>query len=372
MKRWIPEWWAKKTTRALTYGWLVITLLADGCYLLGIEWGSFELYQFGKYLWASSIVLSGPMAVALTLCFIVLRKKERPQNTQGKDPEGLERRELFLKMALLPPVLAGAASFGGLVRANMSPTLHEVEVVFPHLPPALEGLRILQVTDAHLGPFIGLDSIDDAVEALDGTRVDIVAITGDFADHLRLAKPAIERLASLKPTHGVFFSMGNHEYYHPEGKVRATLDSLGVQTLVNSGTALNIDDATLYLGGADDPARTQEEEVPFLLASTEKALNGMPSDAFSLLLSHRPRGFDAAQKFNVDLTLSGHTHGYQVGLFGQSVAESFAAGTYPRGLYQSGASQLYTSTGLGHWFPFRLGCDREAAVIVLRRAKLNA
>jgi predicted MPP superfamily phosphohydrolase len=210
------------------------------------------------------------------------------------------------------------------------------------------------------------------VDALDGTRVDLVAITGDFADHLRLAKPAIERLGSLKPKHGVFFSMGNHEYYHPKGKVRSTLDSLGVQTLVNSGTSLKIDDAILYVGGADDPARTQEDEVPFLLASTEKALNDMPSDAFNLLLSHRPRGFDAAQKFNVDLTLSGHTHGYQVGLFGQSVAESFAAGTYPRGLYQSGTSQLYTSTGLGHWFPFRLGCDREAAVIVLRRANPSA
>jgi len=138
--------------------------------------------------------------------------------------------------------------------------------------------------------------------------------------------------------------------------------------LVNQGPTLNINGATLYLAGADDPARTGEEEDPFLLASVEKALKNQPSDAFTLLLSHRPRGFTPAQRFGVELTLAGHTHGYQIGAFGHSIAEPLLPGSYPRGHYQEGASQLYTSTGFGHWFPFRLGCNREAPIIVLRQS----
>ena len=99
-----------------------------------------------------------------------------------------------------------------------------------------------------------------------------------------------------------------------------------------------------------------------------QALEDWPSDTMAVVMSHRPRGFDSAAKHRVPLTLAGHTHGYQMGLGGWSVGEVIGA-PYPRGFYRKGESHLYTSTGFGHWFPFRLGCPREAPVITLRRAR---
>ena len=126
---------------------------------------------------------------------------------------------------------------------------------------------------------------------------------------------------------------------------------------------------TLFVAGADDPAKGEEDKESFLLDSIEKALRQRPKEAFTLLLSHRPAGFTPAQKFGVDLTLAGDTHGYQLGIFGQSLIQPLFGEEFPRGHYQRGESQLYTSTGLGHWFPFRLGCDREAALIILRKGE---
>ena len=367
LKRWIPEWWNKRPVRLSAYSWIAMTLAADACYLGGIELGSFELYQVGKMLWALSIIVSTPMCAALTLCFIVLPTRPMESQDKSEDQDRTNKRRRFLKWAIVPPALAGAASVGGLIRAEAPPVLHEMDVFFPNLPEDLVGLKILHITDAHLGPFIGMDSIDDTVNSLDGQQIDLVAITGDFADHLRLMKPAVERLEKLNATHGIFFSMGNHEYYHPDGKVREHLNALSVRTLVSSGVAVKIKNSTLFVAGADDPAKTEADKETFLLASVEKALKQRPKDAFTLLLCHRPAGFNAAQELGVDLTLAGDTHGYQLGIFGLSPMQYLFGEEFPRGHYQRGTSQLYTSTGLGHWFPFRLGCDREAALIVLRK-----
>ena len=370
-KRWIPEWWSLGFVRTITFGWIGLTLIGVLLYLTGIEIGSFETYQLGKFIWALSIIVSAPVAAALSLCFILLkRRKTSHELLEGREPDesrsGASRRTL-LRLAMVPPALAGLAGLSGFIRAQAAPVVTHVVVSYAELPPSLDGLRILHLTDAHLGPFVEIDTIDQAVEALKTTRVDIIAITGDFADHLRLMKPAVERLEQLKPTYGIFFAMGNHEYYHPQDELEPLLASLNMQTLVSSGAVLSVGEATLFIAGADDPSRTQESKRPFLKTSIETALSRRPRDAFTVLLCHRPAGFDVAQEWNVELTLAGDTHGYQVGLFGESQIHSLFGEEYPRGHYQRGQSQLYTSTGLGHWFPFRLGCDREVAVITLQR-----
>jgi uncharacterized protein len=84
-------------------------------------------------------------------------------------------------------------------------------------------------------------------------------------------------------------------------------------------------------------------------------------------MSHRPDAFDHAAVRGIDLTLAGHTHGGQIGMFGRSVFESYWPERYLWGRYERNGSQLYTSAGVGHWFPFRLGCPPEAPVIELTR-----
>jgi predicted MPP superfamily phosphohydrolase len=89
---------------------------------------------------------------------------------------------------------------------------------------------------------------------------------------------------------------------------------------------------------------------------------------FKILMSHRPDAFDYAASQGINLTLAGHTHGGQIGFMGRSLFDSYWADRYLWGEYRQGRSALYTSSGVGHWFPFRLGCPPEAPIIELRRA----
>jgi predicted MPP superfamily phosphohydrolase len=90
-----------------------------------------------------------------------------------------------------------------------------------------------------------------------------------------------------------------------------------------------------------------------------------PTGVFSLLLAHRPEAFDAAGDARVGLTLSGHTHGGQIGYNGKSAFEPLFPDGYLWGAYRRGASRLYTTSGFGNWFPFRLGCPAEAPLVEL-------
>ena len=136
----------------------------------------------------------------------------------------------------------------------------------------------------------------------------------------------------------------------------------------NSGTTIKIGGAELYVGGADDPVRMGQREKNhlFLQKSVGAAFDGAPSEAFHLLMSHRPEGLDVAAEQGIAFTVSGHTHGAQVGFNGRSVLEPWMPQAYLWGHYRKGGSQLYTSAGVGHWFPFRLGCPPEAPVYVLK------
>ena len=139
--------------------------------------------------------------------------------------------------------------------------------------------------------------------------------------------------------------------------------------LVDSGQLIDVGGTPLYVAAADDPRYLRSaESYTRLRSSVEKAVDGAPQEAFSILLSHRSQALDYASPLGIDLTLSGHTHGFQLGLGGRSLFDSLLPDRYIWGHYQQGQSQLYTSCGVGHWLPFRFGCPPEAPLIVLHRA----
>ena len=105
-------------------------------------------------------------------------------------------------------------------------------------------------------------------------------------------------------------------------------------------------------------------EYGFLTDSIKRALAGKPENSFTVLMTHRPEGFDPASEMGIELTLSGHTHGGQAGLNGRSLWSAFTD-RYLWGHYAKNGSQMYLSSGIGHWFPFRLGCPTEAPIIEL-------
>jgi uncharacterized protein len=144
-------------------------------------------------------------------------------------------------------------------------------------------------------------------------------------------------------------------------------DRSHVPMLIEGGHTIDVGGQRIRLSGADDPRFLGRQSADFFARTVDAALDGAPSDAFHILLSHRPEGFAAAKKNGVQLTLAGHTHGAQIGIGGRSILEPLLPDKYFWGPYQEGGSRLYTSSGAGHWFPFRLGCPREAPVLKLVR-----
>ena len=187
---------------------------------------------------------------------------------------------------------------------------------------------------------------------------------------MRQISPALRLAYQLRPRLGVFASLGNHEYIHDVRVTRPLFEGTPVPLLVDRGHAIRIGGSTLWLAGADEPAghpTTFEAEGASFDEGVRRCLDGAPSDAFRLLMCHRPEGFVAAAREGFDLALSGHTHGGQVGLFGKSVLAAWKQHPYTWGSYARGDARLYTTSGFGHWFPFRFECPAEAPLIVLAR-----
>jgi predicted MPP superfamily phosphohydrolase len=241
-----------------------------------------------------------------------------------------------------------------------------ITMSYGDLPLDLDGLRILQLTDLHLGAYVHLSDVEKTLARID-EKPDLVVITGDIADDLRQLAPTLKLVHELAPRFGVFAVTGNHEYMHHIAEVRRIFDKSPIPLLYDQATVVRIGAASLYLAGVADPVHMEDVDE-ILERSIDVALDGAPSDAFHLLLSHRPEGFVQAARRGVALTLSGHTHGGQVGIFGRSAFEPFFPNKFLRGTYARGSSRLYTSAGFGHWFPFRLNCPAEAPTIVLARA----
>jgi predicted MPP superfamily phosphohydrolase len=138
-----------------------------------------------------------------------------------------------------------------------------------------------------------------------------------------------------------------------------------VRLLVDRTETLRIGRARLALLGIDDPLG---RPGPNVFVHSLAACGVDAGADFRLLLSHRPEAFAFAARRSIELTLAGHTHGFQIGWLGRSLLERLGKTRWAWGWYHSGGSALYTSAGAGDWFPFRLGCPREAPLIVLRRA----
>jgi predicted MPP superfamily phosphohydrolase len=177
----------------------------------------------------------------------------------------------------------------------------------------------------------------------------------------------------LGARYGAFASLGNHEYLHGIEVSRPAYERSPVPLLVASGRSLRIGRATMWIGGADDPVHMGGDIAWMLGPSIHGAMRGAPANAdFRLLLCHRPEGFVPASDAGFDLTLSGHTHGGQLGFLGRSLMEKVRPNVFWWGKYararegRRGPSRLYTTSGFGHWFPFRLGCPTEMPLVVLR------
>ncbi len=284
-------------------------------------------------------------------------------------PVGVTRRAVLCAATAAAPAVAIATGVTGFTTADAPPRVPRVRFAWPDLPPELAGLSILHLSDLHLGVERHVEDLEALFDTLGGRRPDLVVLTGDVAEDLRELGPALDAAVRFGPRLGVFASLGNHEYLRGVAAARAIYaQRRDVRLLVGEGALVSVRGAKLWIAGADDPVYVDADPKPFLRRSIESALAGAPKDAFRVLMCHRPEGFVPATEAGVELTLAGHTHGGQIGFNGRSAFEPIWRDHYLWGRYARGRSRLYTTSGFGHWFPFRLLCPTEAPIVELARS----
>ena len=283
----------------------------------------------------------------------------------GFDLAGVATNPVGMETAVAVPLAALALTALGFVNARRTARVVRVEVPLAGLPGALEGLRIVQISDIHVGPTIKQEYLQAIVDRVNALAPDVVAITGDLVDG-SVAELAshVAPLAALRARHGVFFVTGNHEYYSGVHGWVEELRRLGIRVLHNEHVVLREGEAALVLAGVPD--YTGHHFDPGHRSDPAQALAGAPADAPRVLLAHQPRSAPAAAQAGFDLQLSGHTHG------GQFLPWRFFVPLqqpYTAGLHQLGRLQIYVSRGTGYWGPpKRLGAPSEIAELRLSRS----
>ena len=282
-------------------------------------------------------------------------------------PTDPDRRRFLLgafNTALLG--LTGVAGSVGIWAARHVPDVREVVVPIDNLPEALQGYRIVQITDLHVGPTIREDYVAGVVERIAGLNADLIAVTGDMVDGAPAdLEPLMQPLSRMPSKDGVYFCTGNHEYYSGVQRWCAAMSRLGMTVLNNAHAIIRRGDASIMVAGVTDyRAHTM---LPSHRSDAKAAVKGAPECDVRLLLAHQPKSCLAAEPVGFDLQLSGHTHGGQIfpWNFLVPLAQPFTAG-----LHRLGKMWVYVSRGTGYWGPpMRVGAPSEITLLLLQRAE---
>jgi hypothetical protein len=316
----------------------------------------------------ATLVLGLPIVLARSLRERYLRRRAPGAAPVEVD---LRKRSLLMGVGRAVPVVAVGASSAGVIGGVSNFKVLEVEVRLRGLPAALDGFRIGQITDVHVGPFIDTDYLRSAVVAMNEAKVDLQVMTGDLIDDLEQLDGTMAALAECRAPHGMLAVLGNHEHWRGLQPILAAYADVEkrapVRLLVDSAHVLEHAGQRVRVVGVDYPMgpRMPGVKQARMRHSAEEAFRGAaPSEEVVLCLTHHPDFFPHAAERGAKLTLAGHTHGGQTALLGIPLF-GFAF-EYMLGRYKRGDSQLYVSGGTGHWMPFRIGVPTEVTVLTLR------
>jgi len=317
--------------------------------------------SFRPLLGAISLVYLAISAGILAL-YLVLRPIRKHLDSPT-DPARRRALDLAGSALLCSPI--AAISYGSLIQRTDF-EVKEIDVPMPGLSADLDGLRILQISDIHLSPFLSEKELARMIDATLGLHPHVAFITGDLISSRGDPLDAcIRQLARVKADAGVFGCLGNHEFY--AGVMRETpvmAARFGMRFLRSQTAPLRFGNSVLNVAGIDYQPSYRNKR--YLRGAPGLAMPG----AFNLLLSHNPDVFPLAVRQGYDLVLAGHTHGGQVNIeiFGESVNPARFYTPYVYGLYCQDRSVQYVTRGIGTiGVPVRLGAPPEVALLRLRK-----
>lgn len=372
----------------IRWGWRIVTLIQFVWTIIYfMRWPHWREFQ-PQYLLLTHAVLISLVVPKLFLAGVEALDGLRywgqwAMSAKVSRPDVPRRTFITLTGQVAAGLLFGAFAHG-MSRGRRGYHVRRHDVPIKGLPSGLEGLRIVQISDAHLGSF--LDQFDSVQPGLDMVRAldpDILCFTGDLVnDHSDEAEPWISRFQELKGRHGKFSILGNHDYADYarrteeeresiRSRIRDIHGEMGFDLLMDAHRVLRINGASLLLAGVQNWGRGFRQS-----GDLDKALAGADLDLTTILMSHDPTHWEERvmdQNAPVELTLSGHTHGMQIGLEIPSLGIKFSPSRlrYKRwgGLYTEGGQHLHVNRGFGVLgFPGRIGMPPEITELTLRKA----
>ncbi|MGP8153836.1 MAG: metallophosphoesterase [Smithella sp.] len=336
------------------------------------------------------LILGGPICIVSFLINIlgrVINKTTKraisspiSQPASPANPHILSRRNFLAGSAglLVPGIFAvtGYEAFDSMNKIDIPP---ERSIQIPHLPKSLEGLKVVQISDLHVGPYLGEKVLRHVVKLVNELAPDLVFITGDVIDRSLSDLPeAVRGLTGIHCTLGTYSVLGNHDIssdaYSRSGNLYGGtnivqgLDSIGIQTLRNELIYLGSGRDRLALLGLDWFARPGDQRFySYRQSETHSQLHRMMEqidpETPTVLLAHHPDTFGDAASLGIGFTLAGHTHGGQVVLAnigGVPIGIGPLRFRYVSGFYQVNDSSLYVNRGIGYFgVPIRTNCHPE-------------
>jgi predicted MPP superfamily phosphohydrolase len=395
-RRWIG-WITPLTLGLFLLLWAITAFLAKGvaAKLLLSEMGGF-LFSLWLMLILVKLVVGGWGALVGVVSRLHRRLKGAsplPAAESAPAVETLLSRRQFLvgvgeALALAPVGVMGYAFLKGRYRFQVE----EVELRFPHLPIAFDGLKLLQISDLHSGSFyFRPERLEPAWELIQKARADVLCFTGDWVNvYAEELEPFVGVLSELSAPLGKWATLGNHDYgdyarwNSPTEKTQNhhhllhLIEQAGFTLLQDTATCFRMGEEALYLVGTGNWGYWNRRQR---YGDIGKAWRDVPENAFTILLTHDPTHWEyqVSGKYPAALTLSGHTHGLQMGIpvNGRYWSPASWLYRYWAGLYEGPLGQadghtfptyLYVNRGLGYiGLPARFGVWPEITLIRLRR-----
>ena len=352
---------------------------SDTYIYVGYLVSSFALFYFPKFVFIVFVLLKDIQLLFQKIFNWVKRKKKKglsPDNSGRK----MERAEFLYQMGLVLAAVPFASILYGVTKGKFNYRVMRENLHFDNLPKSFKGLKIVQISDMHLGSFNKkFDQVAKAVELINEQEPDILLFTGDlvnnFAEETEGWAPV---LSQLKAKIGKYSVLGNHDYGdYSEWKSAAAkeknLDAIkkfhqkiGFRLLLNETETLNINGEEIALIGVENWGKPPFPQHGDLQKAAKKAQD----QPFKILMSHDPSHWDAKvlKSTDIDLTFAGHTHGMQFGIERAGIKWSPVQYKYPRwgGLYREKKQFLYVNRGFGYiGFPGRIGMPPEITVVEL-------
>jgi predicted MPP superfamily phosphohydrolase len=316
------------------------------------------------------LVLKIPLAVSLLLAI----------------PFSGNNKIIIFYMGFLLSVGLASSVIYGSIWGRKDLTINSIELEFAGLPKKYDNLRVLHISDTHLGGFMKSKQIMNQVaRETEKLRPDMIFFTGDlvnnFSSELEGWKSIFQKITESKHSYAI---LGNHDYgnysnWKSESEKVENFNQIvnahkdfGFQLLNNKHVKLKSGEDSLYIIGVENWGHPPFPQY----ANLEQAMNGVPANAFKILMTHDPSHWDHVIKNrgDVQLTLSGHTHGMQWGIVKAGI--SFSLSYFVRqnwgGIYKYENSYLYVNTGLGTvGIPWRINMPAEMTAIILKRVEID-